>query len=168
MLQEAPLNRAFRATPTGLYLYTTSRDGKPNVQFAFRALGVWEEPPLLLIGMQTGNYSYETVQQTGELVLNTCSEAHVGAIGKSRGLSGRDTEDKFAVLGLTPLPAKHVQAPLVKDSYASVECRVVQELGRAEGVAVILVQALACYVDEEHPPVTRLAGKTLRLGPPLD
>lgn len=164
MLEEAPLTRAFRATPTGLYLYTTSRDGKPNVQFAFRALGVWEDPPLLLIGMQTGNYSYETVQQTGELVLNTCSEAHVGAIGKSRGLSGRDTEDKFAVLGLTPLPAKHVRAPLVKDSYCSVECRVVRELGKVEGVAVFMVEALACYLDEEHPPVTRLAGKTLRLG----
>ena len=168
MLEEVPLNRAFRATPTGLYLYTTSRDGKPNVQFAFRALGVWEDPPLLLIGMQTGNYSYETVQQTRELVLNTCSAAHVGAIGKSRGLSGRDTEDKFAVLGLTPLPAKHVAAPLVKDSYCSVECRVLQELGRAEGVAVLLVEALACYLDESNSPVTRLQGKTLRLGELLD
>ena len=168
MLQEAPLTRAFRATPTGLYLYTTSRDGKPNVQFAFRALGVWEDPPLLLVGMQTGNYSYETVQETRELVVNTCSDAHVPAIGKSRGLSGRDTEDKFAILGLTPLPAKHVQAPLVKDSYCSVECRLVQELGRAEGVAVLLVEALACHVDEDRPPVTRLAGKTLRLGELVD
>lgn len=168
MLTEAPLSRAYRATPTGLYLYTTSRDGRPNVQFAFRALGVWEDPPLLVIGMQTGNYSYETVQMTGELVLNTCSEAHVGAINKSRGLSGRDVEDKFAILGLTPLPARHVKPPLVMDSYSSVECRVLQELGHAEGVAVLLVQALACYVDEEHPPVARLVGKTLRLGEYLD
>lgn len=164
MLVEAPLSRAYRATPTGLYLFTTSRDGRPNVQFAFRALGVWEDPPLLLIGIQTGNYSYETVQLTGELVLNTCSEAHVSAINKSRGLSGRTTEDKFAVLGLTPLPSKHVKPPLVKDSYSSVECQVLQELGRAEGVAVLLVRALACYVDEGHPPVTRLVGKTARLG----
>lgn len=168
MLQEAPLSRAFRATPTGLYLYTTNRDGKPNVQFAFRALGIWENPPLLLIGMQTGNYSYETVQMTGELVLNTCSEAHVGAINISRGLSGRTEEDKFAQLGLTPLPAKFVAAPLVKDSYCSVECRVVRELGLAEGVALLLCEGLACYVDEDHPPVTRLVGKTQRLGALLD
>src|SRR5581483_1247437 len=114
MLQEAPLKSAFRATPSGLYLYTTSRDGVPNVQFAFRAIGISEDPPLLVIGMQRGNYSYETVLLTRELVLNTCSEAHVGAIDASRGLSGRDMEDKFAVLGLTPLPARHVQAPLVQ------------------------------------------------------
>ena len=69
---------------------------------------------------------------------------------------------------LTPLPAKHVKPPLVKDSYSSVECRVVRELGHAEGVAVLLVQALACYVDESNPPVARLTGKTLKLGEVLD
>ncbi|HZT06739.1 MAG TPA: flavin reductase family protein [Chloroflexota bacterium] len=168
MLQEAPLKSAFRATPSGLYLYTTSRDGHPNVQFAFRAIGISEDPPLLLIGMQQGNYSYETVRLTGEVVVNTCSEAHVGAIDRSRGLSGRETEDKFAILGLTPLPAKVVKPPLVKDSYASVECRVVRELGSAGSTALILVEAVAYHVDETHPPVTRLVGKTQRLGPPID
>ncbi len=168
MLQETSLALAYRATPTGLYLYTTSRDGKPNVQFAFRALGVSDDPPLLVIGVQTGNYSYETVKLTGELVVNTCSEAHVGAINKSRGLSGRTEEDKLAALGFTPLPAKHVQAPLIKDSYASVECRVVQELGMAGKTAIFLLEALASYVDESHPPVTRLQGRTLRLGEYLD
>ena len=57
---------------------------------------------------------------------------------------------------------------LVKDSYASVECRVVRELGKVEGLAVFLVEALACYVDEDHPPVARLTGKTLRLGEIVD
>jgi len=168
MLEEVSLEIAFRATPTGLYLYTTSRDGHPNVQFAFRALGLSDTPPRLLVGMQTGNYSYETVQLTGELVLNTCSAAHVGAIAQSRGLSGRTGEDKFAILGLTPLPAHYVKAPLVKDSYASVECRVVTELATLDGLGLLLVEALACYVDEQHPPVTRLAGKTRLLGEPAD
>jgi flavin reductase (DIM6/NTAB) family NADH-FMN oxidoreductase RutF len=168
MLQDAPLGQAYRATPTGLYLYTTSRDGVPNVQFAFRAIGISENPPLLVVGMQTGNYSYETVQQTGELVLNTCSEAHVPAINKSRGLSGRDNEDKFAALGFTPLPAKFVKPPLIKDSYCSVECRVQRELDVAGGVALLLVEALAVYYDPSNPPVTRLQGKTQKLGDQLD
>src|SRR5688500_10966298 len=103
VLQESTLSLAYRATPTGLYLYTTVRDGRPNVQFAFRALGVSDDPALLVIGVQTGNYSYETVKVTGELVVNTCSQAHVGAINRSRGLTGRNDEDKFAILGLTPL-----------------------------------------------------------------
>jgi len=164
VFEEAPLARAFRATPTGLYLISTARDGVPNVQFAFRALGLSDDPPQLLIGQQTGNYSYDTVKLTGELVLNTCSDAHLHAVARSRGMSGRDIQDKFAELGLTPLPAKHVQAPLVKDSYCSVECRVVQELGLVDGLAILLVEALACHVDEEHPPIVRLNGKSIRLG----
>jgi flavin reductase (DIM6/NTAB) family NADH-FMN oxidoreductase RutF len=168
VLQESELKGAYRATPTGLYLYTTTRDGRPNVQFAFRAMGVSDDPPLLVIGVQTGNYSYETIQLTGELVVNTASEAHVPSIDKSRGLSGRDEVDKFEALGFTALPAKHVKAPLIKDSHASVECRVVQELGRAGKVAIFLLEALAYYVDESQPPVTRLFGHTHRLGELLD
>jgi flavin reductase (DIM6/NTAB) family NADH-FMN oxidoreductase RutF len=168
VLQESELKGAYRATPTGLYLYTTSRDGRPNVQFAFRAMGVSDDPPMLVIGVQTGNYSYETIKLTGELVVNTASEAHVPSIDKSRGLSGRDEGDKFAALGFTPLPAKHVKAPLIKDSHASVECRVVQELGRAGKTAIFLLDALAYYVDESQPPVTRLFGRTHRLGDYLD
>ena len=168
MLQDAPLARAFRATPTGLYLITTSRDGVPNVQFAFRALGISDEPPRLIIGQQTGNYSYETVQQTRELVLNTCSDAHLHAVGASRGLSGREGTDKFTALGLTPLPARFVAAPLIQDSYSSVECRLLEELGVVEVVAILLVEALACYVDEDHPPIARVNGKSLRLSEVLN
>ncbi|MBM2809637.1 MAG: flavin reductase family protein [Chloroflexi bacterium] len=167
MLQEAALDRAYRATPQGLYLITTSRDGKPNLQFAFRSLGVIQTPPYFVFGQQTGNYSYETVKLTGELVINTCSQAHIHAIRASQNLTGRDEEDKFAVLGITPLPAKLVKAPLVKDSYASVECRLVKELDVVKGLAILLLEGIACYYDPEHPPIFRLDGKNYPMMDPL-
>jgi flavin reductase (DIM6/NTAB) family NADH-FMN oxidoreductase RutF len=37
--------------------------------------------------------------------------------------SGRDT-DKFTAFGLTPLPAERVAAPLIKECFANLECRV--------------------------------------------
>jgi len=43
MLQELPLANAYRVTPTGLYLISTAYQGKRNVQFAFRALGLSDE-----------------------------------------------------------------------------------------------------------------------------
>src|SRR5215211_9303559 len=99
MLQEADLARAYRTIPSGLFLISTARDGVPNVQFAFRGLGIWEVPPLVLVGIQHSNYSHETVEQTGEFVVNICGEAQLAAIDKSRGVSARNTEDKFAALG---------------------------------------------------------------------
>ena len=127
MLEEIPLAQAYRVTPTGLYLISTTYQGKRNVQFAFRALGISDAPPLLLIGIQDKNFSREMIQKSGEFVLNVCSENQLQAVDKSRDLSGREVEDKFVSLGLEPLPATRVQAPLVAGCHASVECRVVSD-----------------------------------------
>ncbi|MGN6733336.1 MAG: flavin reductase family protein [Candidatus Binatia bacterium] len=75
-------------------------------------------------------------------------------------------EDKFALLGLEPLPATRVQAPLVAGCHASVECRVVSEFF-TEGLHLFVGEALAAHVDQQLPPVGRLAGKTYRLGKPI-
>jgi len=162
MLKEVDLKGAYRVTPTGLYLYSTARGDKRNVQFAFRALGISDDPPLLLVCVQDKNYSLGLIRETREFVLNACSEKQLDAIDKSRGLTGRTVEDKFAALGFETQPAKHVKAPLVKGCHANVENEMV-----TEGLVIFLVEALACYVDNDLPPVARLAGKTFRLEGPI-
>ena len=142
MLHEVPLPQAYRATPTGLYLISTAYEGKRNVQFAFRALGISDEPPLLVIGIQDKNFSRAMIQKSGEFVVNVCSKNQLHAVDQSRNLSGRNVEDKFIALGLDTLPAKHVKAPLIAGCHANVECKLV-------------------------PPVGRLAGKTFRLDGPI-
>ena len=166
MLQEIPLAQAYRVTPTGLYLISTVYEGKRNVQFAFRALGISDAPPLLLIGIQDKNFSREIIQKSGEFVLNVCSENQLQAVDKSRDLSGREVEDKFVALGLTALPATRVQAPLVAGCHASVECRVVSDFS-TEGLHLFVGKALAAHLDHQVPPVGRLAGKNYRLGKPI-
>jgi len=166
MLKEIPLPQAYRITPTGLYLISTAYQGKRNVQFAFRALGLSDEPPLLVIGIQDKNFSREMIQKSGEFVLNVCSQNQLRAVDKSRDLTGRTTEDKFLALGLDTLPAKLVQAPLVAGCHANVECRLVKEL-ELDGLFLFVGAALASYVDDQIPPVGRLAGKTFRLDGPI-
>ena len=109
------------------------------MQFAFRALGISDEPPLLVIGIQDKNFSREMIQKSGEFVLNVCSENQLHAVDKSRDLSGRNVEDKFGALGLETVPAKLVEAPLVAGCHANVECRVVNEF---------VVQRLCLFVGE--------------------
>ncbi len=166
MLKELPLPQAYRATPTGLYLISTAHQGKRNVQFAFRALGLSDEPPLLMIGIQDKNFSREMIQKSGEFVLNVCSQSQLRAVDKSRDLTGRTTDDKFLALGLDTLPAKLVQAPLVAGCHANVECRVVHEF-TLDGLFLFVGEALASYVDDQTPPVGRLAGKTFRFDGPI-
>ena len=166
MLQEVALPQAYRVTPTGLYLISTAHEGKRNVQFAFRALGISDEPPLLLIGIQDKNFSRVMIQQSREFVLNVCSENQLHAVDKSRALSGRNVEDKFIALGLETIPAKRVQAALVAGCHANVECRVVHEF-TVEGLFLFVGEALVAHVDNQVAPIGRLAGKSFRLGSPI-
>lgn len=166
MLKELDLANAYRVTPTGLYLISTAYQGKRNVQFAFRAIGLTDKPPLLAIGIQADNYSREVIQKSGEFVVNVCSENQLHAVDRSRGMSGRDIEDKFIALGLETLPAKRVQAPLVKGCHANVECKVVNGM-ELDGLYLFVGEALASYIDDQVKPVGRLAGKTFRLDGPI-
>ena len=166
MLKELDLKNAYRVTPTGLYLISTAYQGKRNVQFAFRALGIGDEPPLLLIGIQEKNFSREVIQKSGKFVLNVCSQNHLHAVDKSRDLSGRNVDDKFVALGLETLPAKLVQAPLVKGCHANVECKVVKEM-EVEGLYLFVGQAVAAHVDDQVPAIARWVGKSWRLDGPI-
>jgi flavin reductase (DIM6/NTAB) family NADH-FMN oxidoreductase RutF len=166
MLREIALPQAYRTTPTGLYLISTAWQEKRNVQFAFRTLGISDEPPLLVIGIQDKNFSREMIQKSKEFVVNVCSQNQLHAVDRSRDLSGHDVEDKFAALGLDTLPAKHVQAPLVANCHANVECRLVNEFV-VDGLYLFVGKAIASYVDDQVPPVGRLAGKTFRLDGPI-
>ena len=167
MLHEVALPQAYRTTPTGLYLISTAWQGKRNVQFAFRALGISDDPPWLVIGIQHKNFSREMIQKSKEFVLNVCSQSQLHAVDRSRDLSGRDVEDKFTALGLDTLPAKHVQAPLVAGCHANVECRLVKEFA-LDGLFLFVGEAVASYVDDQAAPVGRLAGKTFRLDGPIE
>jgi len=166
MLKELALANAYRVTPTGLYLISTAYQGKRNVQFAFRALGLTVEPPLLAIGIQADNFSREVIQKSAEFVVNVCSQNQLHAVDKSRDRSGRNVEDKFVALGLETLPAKHVEAPLVAGCHANVECKLINTL-ELEGLYLFVGQALASYIDHQVQPVGRLAGKTFRLDGPI-
>ena len=166
MLRDLPLANAYRVTPTGLYLISTAYQGKRNVQFAFRALGLGDDPPLLLIGIQDKNFSREVIQKSGEFVINVCSPNQLHAVDKSRNLSGRSVDDKFVALGLETLPAAQVQAPLVAGCHANIECKLVKEM-EVEGLYLFVGQAVAAHVDDQIPPIARLVGKSFRLERPI-
>jgi len=166
MLKELALPQAYRVTPTGLYLISTAYQGKRNVQFAFRALGIADDPPLLLIGIQDKNFSREVIQKSREFVVNVCSQNQLHAVDKSRDMSGRTVEDKFVALGLETLPAAQVQAPLVAGCHANVECKLVNEM-EVEGLYIFVGQAVAAHVDDQVAPVARFTGKTFRLDGPI-
>jgi flavin reductase (DIM6/NTAB) family NADH-FMN oxidoreductase RutF len=60
--------------------------------------------------------------------------------------SGADV-DKFEKFKLTPLKAKYVNALLIKECYANIECRVVDNI---KNHGIFIMDAVQAWVDEKR------------------
>lgn len=105
-------------------------------------------PPMTYISIRKERHSYNIIRDTGEFVINLTTEKLAFATDFCGVRSGRDI-DKFTQLGLTPIPASVVKAPLIDESPVNIECRVTQiiELGSHD---MFLAEVLSVNVDEKY------------------
>lgn len=124
-MRELPLGEVYQLLEPGpVVLLTTSRRGQPNVMTMSWHMMVEFTPPLVACVVSSEDFSHAALRATKECViaLPALELAHkVVGIGNC---SGADM-DKFATFGLTPEPATEVQAPLIAECFANLECRVV-------------------------------------------
>lgn len=129
------------------------KNGKSNIITIAWAGTVCTNPPMVTISVRPERYSYPILQETGEFVVNLTTRELVYATDYCGVKSGRDV-DKFKEMGLTPIAASIVKAPMIEESPVNLECQVkeVRELGsHAMFLAeVVAVHADERYMDEEH------------------
>jgi len=110
--------------PGPVVLLTTSRRGRANVMSMSWHMMVEFEPPLVACIVSNANYSFGSLRSTKECVIAIPTAELASKVVKVGNCSGRNL-DKFARIGLTPLPSARVAAPLIAECYANLECRVV-------------------------------------------
>lgn len=119
-----PLSKVYTLLEPGpVVLVSTSRKGKANIMTMSWFTPMEFEPPLIGCVLSGRNYSFDALLATRECVINIPSAELARQVVGVGNCSGRKT-DKFAKFGLTPLPAKQVQAPLIAECYANLECKV--------------------------------------------
>ena len=103
--------------------------------------------PRAYISVRPERFSYGLIKESGEFVINLTTAALARATDFCGVRSGREV-DKFAHLGLTPLPAREVSCPLIGESPVNIECRVfdVIPLGVHD---MFLADMVAVHVEEE-------------------
>ena len=109
--------------PGPVVLVSTARKGHANIMTMSWHTMMEFEPPLVGCVISGRNASFDTLRATKQCVLNIPTvelAKRVVGIGNCSGLK----VDKFAKFGLTPVAAAEVQAPLIAECYASLECRV--------------------------------------------
>lgn len=112
--------------PGCVVLVTSGMMEKPNVMtFSWQMPVNSSDPCLIVLAISHARFSYELIKQNRQLVINIPGEEMLEQTHYVGGVSGRNI-DKFKKSGLTPMPAKIVQPPMIKECAAHLECQVVE------------------------------------------
>jgi flavin reductase (DIM6/NTAB) family NADH-FMN oxidoreductase RutF len=122
------------------------KTGKPNVLPLAWAMPTSHDPPLVAISMGLNRYSHALIEETLEFVINLPTVDIVNETLACGRTSGK-TSDKFSETGLTPLPAKKVKAPIIKECVAHLECKLHSQLKTGDHT-VFVGEIIEAYADE--------------------
>ncbi len=81
-------------------------------------------PSLVGCYIWTEDHSFEMIRKSKECVINIPTVDLAKTVVGIGNTSGAEV-DKFAKFGLTPVAGKKVKAPLIKECYANLECKLV-------------------------------------------
>jgi len=115
------------------------------------AMFVCENPPLLVVSVAKHIVSHELIEEAGEFALNVAS-THQVKLAKQLGFTHGREVDKFRKFGIPKGKAKKIQSPLIKGSFANIECRVITSLS-AGNYVIYLAEVVAHQVDHKLTPV---------------
>lgn len=80
-------------------------------------------PPMVYVSIRPERYSYNIIKETKEFVINLTNEDLTYATDWCGVKTGAKV-DKFKEMNLTKMQANHVKCPIIKESPASIECKV--------------------------------------------
>lgn len=109
-------------------------------------------PAIVYISVRPERHSYHILKETGEYVINLTTRELVYETDYCGVKSGRDV-DKFKKSGLNKEKAQFVDAPLIRESPVSIECKVKQVIpfGSHDMFVseVLAIHAEKSYMDEK-------------------
>lgn len=142
-MEQLELCKAFTLMESGpVILVTTHDENKDNIMTISWTM-VMDFTPVFAITTGEWNYSFAALRKNRECVIAIPT---VDLLDKVVGIgtcSGADT-DKFAEFRLTPVPARLVRPPLIKECVANIECKVIDIVDQHN---IVVLEAVAAYVD---------------------
>lgn len=120
--------------------------GKANIITLAWSMPLSRDPPLVGISIAPGRYSHKLIEETKEFVVNVPTMEIVKETLYCGRVSGR-SKNKFKEAKLTPLPAKKVKAPLIRECVAHLECRLTEQLKTGDHT-LFIGEIVAAYANE--------------------
>jgi flavin reductase (DIM6/NTAB) family NADH-FMN oxidoreductase RutF len=106
------------------------------------------EPAMCYISVRPSRHSYKIIRNNGEFVINLTTKSLSFATDWCGVKSGKDHR-KFSEMGLTPVAASIVKAPLIRESPVNIEC-IVKEIKELGSHHMFISEVVAINADEEY------------------
>jgi flavin reductase (DIM6/NTAB) family NADH-FMN oxidoreductase RutF len=131
------------------------KEGKPNIITLAWAMPTSINPPLVAISLRPTRHSYKLIKETKEFVVNIPTIDIVNATLFCGRKSGK-SHDKFKEAKLTPVPAKKVKSPIIKECVAHLECRLHSQHKTGDHTVLVgrIIQAYAKKKKPSQKPTT--------------
>ena len=119
--------------------------GKPNITTIAWAMPTSNNPPLVAISLSPTHHSHALIAESGEFVVNIPTLEILQAVYACGSLTGRSF-DKFKKANLTPMSAKKVKAPAIRECIAHLECSVEDKFTTGDHT-ILVGKILEAYAD---------------------
>jgi len=145
-MKRMQISKAFTLMESGPVVFITTNDGEKNNIMTISWTMVMDFTPIFAITTGPWNYSYTALKKTRECTIAIPTVDLIDQVVGVGTCSGADT-DKFEKFGLTPLHAKYVSAPLIRECLANIECKVIDIVKRHN---IIVLEGVAAYFDSSR------------------
>lgn len=145
-MKELPLSNVYQLLEPGpVVLLTTAHKGRANVMTMSWHMMVEFTPPLVACIVSDADYSFAALRATKECVIAIPALALAAKVVEIGNCSGREV-DKFDKFALTKAPARRVAAPLVRECFANLECKVV-DTRLVNKYSLFVLEVLQAWTD---------------------
>lgn len=146
MMKMLELRKAFTLIESGPVVLVTTFDGRRNNIMTISWTMVVDFTPVFALTTGPWNHSYAALRRFKECVIAVPTVDLIDQVIGVGTCSGADV-DKFERFDLTPLQARLVRAPLIKQCVANIECKVIDIVRRH---SILVLEGLAAYRDSSR------------------
>ncbi len=144
------LSKSSRIIPTSVMLLTVATKEKHDAMTA-SAMFVSEDLPLVVVSVAKHILTHDLIEEAGEFVLNVASSNQAKLARKLGATHGREM-DKFKEFDISTEKAGKVNSPIIKGSFAHLECKVVTSYSTGN-YTIYLAEVVNYGVDDTLVPV---------------
>lgn len=145
------LTKAFRLLNHGpTTMITTAHSGKRNVMAAAWVCTLDFNPPKVTVVIDSNTYTRELMEAEGTFAINLPCVKQIEMVKKVGAISGRDLAqtDKFSEYGIDTFAAQNINAPLIQDCVAWLECKILPEPHTQSTYDLFIAEVIAAHADE--------------------